>query len=270
MSERNSFLAKYGDDDHVKSLANSDDDYTLSKGLNENPMVSSDALLHIHQQEVRHSSNSALEHPNFKHFDKVNFYDENVRHHSLYNPNITGDALRKIHASTSNVSIHARVYEHPNVPMDVHDQAFKEGVSPYARRTALSNPKTPVHRLISHIDNGDPTDKSVVLKNKNTPVELLIKHGIETGDKSDHMDVIANPSLPYQYASKAIRDNKGDSAGVTSRLATHALYHPDLSREDLDHHIAHIKHQVWQLDDSVVAKHYPNGYKRQDNTVSTT
>jgi hypothetical protein len=187
-----------------------------------------------------------------------------VQYHSLNNDNLHPDVIRTIHDNTKNSGIRAKVYEHPNCPIDVHDQAFKDGVPSSQVASAVSNKNCPVHRLTDpkNLDHDSPSVLSGILKNPNTPVNILVKRGIESDMKHEKEAALVNPSTPYKHVSDSIR-------GTT--LSGHvAIYNPNVTREDFDHYAARTGHSVYHLPEKHLEKFYPNGYLKSLNTVKNT
>jgi hypothetical protein len=260
---QNEFFARYGSNKQVRDILDKND-YAASQEMHKNPTLDADTLLQVHLKGASHSAKfRSLEHPNFKHHGLLNLYDPEIQHHSLNNINLSSDNIKGIYNKTSNSGTKAKVYGHPNCPTEVHDKAFEPGVTSSQVAAAIENPNCPVHRLsdIKNIEHDSPSILSKILQHPKTPEHILVKHGIESDMPHERSDVIDNPGLPYKHASAAIK-------GSDSRVAARAIHHPELTRGDLDHYIAHVaKHSTHNIPGEIMSKHYPDGYRQRLNTV---
>jgi hypothetical protein len=251
------FLARYGSNKQVRALLDKNG-YAASQEMHKNPTLDADTLLQVHLRGASHSAKfRSLEHPNFAHHGLLDLSNPEIQHHSLNNINLSPDSIREIHNKTSNSGTKAKVYGHPNCPVDVHDKAFEPDVPSSQVAAAVENPNCPVHRLtdIKNIEHDSPSVLSKILQNPKTPEHILVKHGVESDMKHYREDVIDNPSLPYKYASAAIR-------GSDIRMAGRAIHHPDVTKEDFDH-FAKNRKGYFPLPEKHLNKYYPNGYKQE-------
>lgn len=259
MTYRNEFLARYGDDEHIKSVMG---DYAAAQLVHKNPSLNPDALLDIHKNASGMMNRSRiLQHPNFKHFDEVESTPDNARF-LLGNPNTPTHILSAIHFNKLvDTRVTPQLYSHPNVPNSIHKEGLKsENIS--ILRAAIQNPNTDAETLNKFVTHPNHNVRKDVLSHKNIPASTLDSvMKFDTTEDDDKHYAIQNPNTPYEHVKKwAHSPNEYRSSSATMN--------PNIKREDFDAVLHNARHNEQVADLTAMKKFYPQGYDPKQNTFT--
>lgn len=263
------FLARYGDNEHVKSALNSDPhSFEIPNAAAKNPIIDANTLLKIHT--TASSSNArhmAAAHKNFP-AEMIDVIDHRQYKEAVAtNPNTSGKTLEKLHnmlnlhretMGHTNSHIRSLIAQHPNLPQNMQEKFLAlKPTDNIERDRILRNPNLHQDLIRKHWNSmhhddvyrgQEDSDIDDILRNKNTPIDVL--HN--AADR--YHQALQNPSLPHKVKRRII-----DSGTSTQRFLMAG--NPSLSKHEFDEIVYH-QHQydpgVQATPNSAMKRHYPN------------